>query len=86
MGATNNWGETCHLLLTSAAVEGGPVGFEDMEIFMAMLINLDKFISTFDIIDIPAGGFIKILELANKRVHICGSQTAHATYFSRSLY
>jgi hypothetical protein len=70
VGATNNWGETCHLLLSSAAVEGGPVGFEDMEIFMAMLTNLDKFITTFDIIDIPAGGFMKMLELAKKRVHM----------------
>jgi hypothetical protein len=70
VGATNNWGETCHYLLASAAVEGSPVCFEDMEILMVTLSNLDKFINTFDILNVPAGGFMKMLESAKKRVHM----------------
>jgi hypothetical protein len=70
VGATNNWGETCHYLLASAAVEGSPVCFEDMEILMATLSNLDKFINTFDLLNVPSGGFMKMLESAKKRVHM----------------
>ena len=85
VGATNNWGETCHYLLASATVEGSPVCFEDMEILMVTFSNLDKFINTFDILNVTSGGFMKIIESA-KSESICGSQTARAIYFSHSHF
>ena len=80
VGAANNWGEVFHFLLIAASYEGGPVCFDDMETFMAVTLMLDKLIHKFDLVSVPAGGFMEMLELAKKRVHM------RVPYRTRNLF